>query len=135
MNFRWARAGGRMLPPFTPQAISLICRASKGIPRVINAICDSALTNAFGADLKLIDAAQILDVASDLQIDLSADVNAAQSNGTAAKRNQTQPHTPVPAPASAGAYEPVPMTFRSLERYMPKPAKTSKPWTLRSRTS
>jgi general secretion pathway protein A len=131
MSARWIRAGGRILLPFTAQAISLIAQASKGIPRVINAICDNALTNAFGADLKLIDEAQILDVVNDLQIDLSCGVNGAQSNGSGVKRIGPLPHGSLQAPASASSYEPVPTTFQSLERYMPKPAKTSKPWVMR----
>ena len=128
MNARWIRAGGRTPLPFTPEAISLISRASNGIPRVINAICDNALTNAFGASVKLVDETQILDVMSDLQIVLSTGLNGASFNGAAGKRNAGQPGVPVPAPAPARVYDPVPTTFHSLERYMPKPAKTSKRW-------
>jgi type II secretory pathway predicted ATPase ExeA len=136
MNARWIRAGGRTLLPFTADAISLIARASKGIPRVINSICDNALTNAFGANMKTVDAPQILDVVNDLQIAVQAEVvKAALANGTGAKTNGTRrvPVVPVAGTVTAGiapvmTEEPVPTTFRSLERYMPKQPRTPRRW-------
>jgi len=146
MKARWFRAGGRTLLPFTAEAIAVIGRASKGIPRVINAICDNALTNAYGADLKTIDVPQILDVVNDLQIVMPPDMNitplkgtavngtsmnSAAVNGTAMKENGTRPLSPVPVLPRIPASEPVPTTFHSLERYMPRPAKSPRRWRLR----
>jgi general secretion pathway protein A len=48
MRHRWLRAGGKDLP-FTPEAIEDIARASQGIPRIINALCDNSLLAAFAA--------------------------------------------------------------------------------------
>jgi len=133
MNARWIRAGGRTLLPFTADAISLIARASKGIPRVINSICDNALTNAFGANMKTVDTPQILDVVNDLQIAVPAEVvKAALANGAGAKSNGTR-HVPAAETVTAGiapamSEEPVPTTFRSLERYMPKQSRTPRRW-------
>ncbi len=39
-------------PLFTPEALDEIAEISKGVPRVINTICESALTYAFADDLK-----------------------------------------------------------------------------------
>jgi general secretion pathway protein A len=46
--FRWAKAGGREKPPFTPDATAAIIQWSQGIPRLINSLCDSALLMAYG---------------------------------------------------------------------------------------
>jgi general secretion pathway protein A len=132
---RWERAGARTLHPFTAPAISLISRASKGIPRVINAICDNALTNAFGESVKVIDGPQILDVLDDLQIDPPGSANDAPVNGSGARQNGMHLPPPLPIWAAATVYEPVPTTFRSLERYMPKPEKPTKMYKLRIRNS
>jgi len=46
MRHRWLRAGGMELP-FSKEAIEDVAVVSKGIPRVINAVCDNALLAAF----------------------------------------------------------------------------------------
>lgn len=46
MRHRWLRAGGTELP-FSREAIEDVAVVSKGIPRVINAVCDNALLAAF----------------------------------------------------------------------------------------
>lgn len=51
IDHRIVTAGGTE-PIFDPAALGAICRASKGIPRRINAICDRALLVAYGKDLK-----------------------------------------------------------------------------------
>lgn len=65
---RWTRSGGPEPLPFTPDAIDLISTASRGIPRVINAVCDGALTNAYGTGVNVMNAAGIREVLSDLQV-------------------------------------------------------------------
>ena len=45
IQHRWWRAGGAELP-FTPEAIELIGRASRRVPRLINSLCDNALIAA-----------------------------------------------------------------------------------------
>ena len=44
---RLSIVGSSGKPPFTPRAISKIARSSKGIPRIINNICDKALLASF----------------------------------------------------------------------------------------
>src|SRR6185436_4115636 len=54
ISFRWAKAGGRDAPPFTPDALAAIVQWSQGIPRLINSICDSALLMAYGDESPLV---------------------------------------------------------------------------------
>jgi len=43
MRHRWQCAGGLAALPFSAEAISLVARGSRGIPRLVNSICDNAL--------------------------------------------------------------------------------------------
>lgn len=47
MEHRWKCAGGSLPLPFVQPAIALIARASKGIPRLVNSICDNCLLLAY----------------------------------------------------------------------------------------
>jgi len=62
--FRLERAGGRA-DLFTDQAIDLIYKASGGIPRSINLLCDASLTHAFADRLARIDADTVRRVIED----------------------------------------------------------------------
>jgi len=52
---------------FSPKAISLICRYSQGIPRVINILCDNALLMGFRSSQKKIDIDMIQGVIKNLE--------------------------------------------------------------------
>ena len=67
VRYRWIKAGGRDLP-FSEQALCMIAQASEGIPRVINAICDNALVQAFGEGSTAVQVGQILTVCADLRL-------------------------------------------------------------------
>jgi general secretion pathway protein A len=54
MRYRWSRAGGTEPLPFSEQAIALIAEASRGIPRLVNSICDNALLLAYAGEELLI---------------------------------------------------------------------------------
>lgn len=54
--------------PVTPEAVELIARASGGIPRVINAICDNALLLIFGRGLSAVTEKDVTDACRDLDI-------------------------------------------------------------------
>ncbi len=54
---------------FTDDALELITHYSKGIPRVVNAICDNALLIGFAANRRWIDSAMIVEAAQDLMLD------------------------------------------------------------------
>jgi general secretion pathway protein A len=62
--FRLKKAGGGE-DLFTPEAVELIHRASGGIPRTINIICDTALVYGFADDSPVIDANVIDQVLQD----------------------------------------------------------------------
>lgn len=51
---------------FTPEAISLVCQYSQGIPRTINVLCDNALFASFGAGRKKVADDMIREVLVDM---------------------------------------------------------------------
>lgn len=54
---------------FSEQSVAEIYRHTRGIPRLINTICDNALITAYARRVRSIDANIILDVARDLRLD------------------------------------------------------------------
>ncbi len=61
-------AGSDGQPIFTPEAIDLIHRHSRGIPRVINVLCEHSLINAFADQRKPITAEIVQTVAEDFDM-------------------------------------------------------------------
>ncbi len=59
-------AGARTTYLFTPKALKRIYRYSKGIPRIINIVCDNALINGYASEKKVIGDDIISEVISDL---------------------------------------------------------------------
>jgi general secretion pathway protein A len=66
--FRWARFGGAEPHPFTKEAVSSIAQWSRGIPRLVNSICDNALLVAYSQQCRRVGANEILEVARDLDL-------------------------------------------------------------------
>ncbi len=64
--FRWAKAGGKGAPPFTPDAIRGITEWSQGIPRLVNSISDTALLMAYGDESPLVGIDYVRDAAMNL---------------------------------------------------------------------
>ncbi|MGA2099312.1 MAG: AAA family ATPase [Candidatus Acidiferrum sp.] len=62
-------AGGDGSPVFSPEAIDAIDRYAKGIPRVVNLLCEHALINSFAEGIKPIPANIVEDVAKEFQLD------------------------------------------------------------------
>jgi type II secretory pathway predicted ATPase ExeA len=56
---------GRNEPLFTEAAIGLITKATRGVPRAINILCDMALVYGFGSDAETIDAMLVGEVLAD----------------------------------------------------------------------
>jgi general secretion pathway protein A len=67
IKHRWRVAGGQS-HPFTPDALEQIGKWSKGIPRVINAICDNSLTLASSEELHSVDARHVNRAAENLHL-------------------------------------------------------------------
>jgi general secretion pathway protein A len=67
IRYRWMKAGGGE-PPFSAEAVASIGQASRGIPRVINVICDNALMQAFGEGAASVGLRHVLGACRDLRL-------------------------------------------------------------------
>lgn len=111
LRIRWTRAGARDPLPFSGQAIELVSNFSNGVPRVINAMCDAALVNAYGTGKKEIGAEDILEVAADLQFISTDRVNPVSEPPASA--------SPIPPASSVAAPAPTPTVIKTVNRYTP----------------
>jgi general secretion pathway protein A len=68
IRHRWKIAGGGEVVPFTSEALNNIVAHSNGIPRLINAICDNALIQAFGEAAALVEAGHVKQACLDLDL-------------------------------------------------------------------
>jgi type II secretory pathway predicted ATPase ExeA len=68
IDMRLETAGYRGSDLFSPEAVERIVLCSKGIPRLVNLICDNALLNAFATSKSRISAVNIQEVTQDLQL-------------------------------------------------------------------
>jgi len=68
IRYRWTKCGGSAALPFPSDAIEAIAAWSNGIPRLINAICDNALTSAFAKGARSVQTSDIMEVARDLDL-------------------------------------------------------------------
>jgi type II secretory pathway predicted ATPase ExeA len=69
INFRLQTVGYEGKNLFHPEAVHKIAVYSKGIPRLINVICDNALLLAYAASRKTVSVDMIGEVASDLRLE------------------------------------------------------------------
>jgi general secretion pathway protein A len=117
---RWTRAGGKNPHPFSDQALELIGSCSRGTPRVVNAVCDAALLNAYGAGLRSVGPQGIAEVMTDLHLagNESAPVAAPLPPVPAAMPPVAQAKPAVAPPPRIPVFGPA-APFKSLERYMP----------------
>jgi len=106
IEHRWKRAGGRVTP-FTAEAIVHIGHGSQGIPRLINVICDNALTQAYSEGSRVADSRHVFGACQDLHLALAAPPK----------------KLAVEAPAPLPAVESCPL--KTLERYAKKAAAPS----------
>lgn len=67
IRHRWLIAGGTH-PPFSPEAVSGIAEVSRGIPRMINSMCENALTLAFSEGAGTVEPSHVQLAARDLQL-------------------------------------------------------------------
>ncbi len=66
---RLEKAGDREAVSFSPETIDIIFTYSRGIPRLINIICDFILLAAFAEETRTIDAALVQDIIGDLDFE------------------------------------------------------------------
>jgi general secretion pathway protein A len=122
MAHRWRVAGGKSALPFAPDAIANIRKWSKGIPRLINSICDNALMLAFADEAHRIGAGHVETAARDLRLiePPPAPVVVARPV-VAVVRAPPPPLSVTPAKAPAIAVQPV--AVKTIERVVPAPQK------------
>jgi general secretion pathway protein A len=70
IDFRLRTAGYTGNDLFSPDAVRQITIYSRGIPRLVNIICDNGLLTAYARDQKNVSAEMIKEVASDLRLEL-----------------------------------------------------------------
>jgi general secretion pathway protein A len=67
IRHRWLRAGGAE-PPFTLEALNRIADVSRGIPRIINSLCDTALIAAFADSSYKVKESHVFEAVADLDL-------------------------------------------------------------------
>jgi general secretion pathway protein A len=67
ITYRLRRSGGNA-ELFTPDAMEMVFRLSRGIPRSINLTCDSALIYGFAEEVRIIDSAVVAKAAKQLDL-------------------------------------------------------------------
>jgi general secretion pathway protein A len=68
IGFRLRQAGALRFDLFTPEALDLIHKATGGVPRLINILCDQALLTGFAENKPVIKADTVRDCVRDLHI-------------------------------------------------------------------
>jgi general secretion pathway protein A len=68
IHHRWTKAGGSQPSPFSPEMIDWIGACSRGIPRIINVICDNVLMLAFAESQSIVTMEHLLEAAADLDL-------------------------------------------------------------------
>ena len=68
IRFRWAKSGGTGGVPFTPEALTGVVQWSRGIPRLINSICDTALLMAYGEGSRRVGMNYVREAATNLAL-------------------------------------------------------------------
>ncbi len=69
IHHRLEVAGNRDAVEFTPEALAVVHLYSKGIPRLINIICDFIMLSAFAEDTRYIAGEMVREIIGDLELD------------------------------------------------------------------
>jgi len=91
--YRLKVAGGMDKVKFTRRAVNEIYDSSKGIPRLINIICDSALLTCFVRGVKIVSQRIVEEVVHELGIDDLATETEALANGPEERGREMRFHT------------------------------------------
>jgi len=116
VRHRWRKAGAATELPFASEAITGVAAWSRGIPRVVNAICDNALLLAFAAGASSIGAEQIREVVADLDLRHPGNGN---GRAAAVAKELSTGLLRVPEPVGSAPHEKTPI--RNLQA--PRPPK------------
>lgn len=121
---------------FPPETLTLLYHLSRGIPRLVNSICDNCLLLAFANQSQMVSKSMMLEVAADLDLSAEAGTAVLQEMVASASMEDSAMRSlagmgsgerpaPVPAPVSGdGAHSPparpaapIPTSFKTLESY------------------
>jgi general secretion pathway protein A len=112
IRYRWLKAGGSEPIPFSAEAIEDIARFSRGLPRVVNALCDNALLVAFAEQVQCVQVSHVQHSAEDLRlvpgtpgVEESAVTQSDKATAAALKEataGSKSDHTPPARPAPTG---------------------------------
>jgi general secretion pathway protein A len=117
IRYRWIRAGGTDPVPFTHDAIEEIALASGGFPRVINAVCDNSLLNAFAEESQTVQLTHVRQSAADLK--LFPTVTAPTPSTVIAPPEIVTPEKPATATAAPAIPSPIRVPDFSMQRERP----------------
>lgn len=117
-------AGAAPQDVFTRQTVIFIHRASKGIPRTVNVLCDNALVGGFAAHAKPIPLEIVEEVCRDFDLGETDDATEteagpASSQAAVSERARTQPRASrsgLPAPVNRSADSVEPPMFDVVQR-------------------
>jgi len=104
--FRWSNAGATIPLPFVEGAIDAIAAWSKGIPRLINAICDNALLIAFSEETRTVEVRHIREACKELDLSVSTLRPRFDSSTAPQKIPLPEPADPEPQSPPANNHEP-----------------------------
>jgi putative secretion ATPase (PEP-CTERM system associated) len=99
INHRLRRAALGVPMEFPGEASAVIHDRSRGVPRVINVICDATLVFGYAEERRVFDRALLADVLSELE---ATGVLAAPAQDAPASSSARPPTAPSPGPSSAG---------------------------------
>jgi general secretion pathway protein A len=117
IQHRWTTAGGRQPAPFAPDVVDRIGACSRGIPRLINVICDNALMLAFAKSQSTVTLEHLHEAARDLDIAEPKPQPKAAEALIEAPATLELPSAPIAA-----------ARFRTLERYAGDPEARPSLW-------
>jgi general secretion pathway protein A len=118
---RIRHAGGDRSAIFTPEALELVYRHSRGVPRTISVVCDNALVSGFALQQKPVGAAIVQEVCRDFDFHPTSDTHYAPAEPAAALFRPRPVPTPAavdatPPPVAGEPLEPVVATLRPDDR-------------------
>ncbi|HTU47048.1 MAG TPA: AAA family ATPase [Bryobacteraceae bacterium] len=92
---RLARAGMPNQKIFSPELLEEVYKRSRGIPRLINLLCDNLLVTAFAMEQRTATMTMLDEVCSDLRLEWPGSMRDRRSRARYAHNEEHQPETPV----------------------------------------
>ena len=127
IRFRWASAGAEEALPFDEGAIQAIGKASRGLPRGINALCDNALILAYGSGDARVTAVHAQQAIRELDLVREEESQPASKVNGVPQPEKQNGLNPVAASETLRLPPPtgviVPLELKTLQRYSPKERK------------